>query len=120
MIGKAHGAERPTGITIRGPRLVLRALTPEEIDDEWLEMAQAGPMSIAGLPSEARSGSGWSDPGLRTAGSTSRSISRALVIGRIQTFVPGTDRCLATCSRWASAYEHTPGTRVTAERRCPG
>jgi RimJ/RimL family protein N-acetyltransferase len=87
MIGKAHGAERPT-ITIRGPRLVLRALTPEEIDDEWLEMAQAGPMSIAGLPSEAAFRQRLERSGLEDGGSTSRSILRALAIGRIQIVRP--------------------------------
>ena len=82
-------AERPTAITIRGPNLLLRALTPAEIDEEWREMIEADPMSIIGLPDEAafrtrleRSGlleDGWLDLAIDLAGTC---------IGRIQTFVP--------------------------------
>jgi RimJ/RimL family protein N-acetyltransferase len=76
-------------ITIRGPRLLLRPLTPPEIDDEWREMVEADPMSITVLPSEAafrerleRSGrleDGWLDLAIDLDGAC---------IGRIQTFVP--------------------------------
>ena len=45
--------DAPTGISIRGPRLLLRPLTGPEIDDEWQEMIDADPMSIAFLPDEA-------------------------------------------------------------------
>jgi RimJ/RimL family protein N-acetyltransferase len=80
-----------TGVTIRGTRLLLRPLTPEEIDDEWREMVEADPMTIATLPDEdafkARlrgSGNlkgGWLDLAIDLDG---------VCIGRIQTFVPPT------------------------------
>jgi hypothetical protein len=79
----------PAAITIRGPKLLLRPLTPREIDDEWREMVRADPMSIVSLPSEAafrdrleRSGrlqDGWLDLSIDLDGER---------IGRIQTFVP--------------------------------
>src|SRR5262245_43151255 len=82
-------AERRTPIMIRGPRLLLRALSPEEIDEEWREMVEADPMEIIGLPNEvtfrsrlARSGileDGWLDLAIDLDGTC---------IGRIQTFVP--------------------------------
>ena len=34
-------------IEIRGSRLVLRALRPEEIEDQWQAMVNADPMAIA-------------------------------------------------------------------------
>ena len=81
--------DRPTGITTRGPKLLLRPLTPTEIDDEWREMIEADPMAITVLPSEAsfrerleRSGrleDGWLDLAIDLDG---------MCIGRIQTFVP--------------------------------
>jgi RimJ/RimL family protein N-acetyltransferase len=81
--------DSPAAITIRGPRLLLRPLTPGEIDEEWREMVEADPMSITVLPSEAafrerleRSGvlqDGWLDLAIDLDGSC---------IGRIQTFVP--------------------------------
>jgi RimJ/RimL family protein N-acetyltransferase len=81
--------DAPTGISIRGPRLLLRPLTGPEIDDEWQEMIDADPMSIAFLPDEAgfkarlgRSGrmqDGWLDLAIDLDGEC---------IGRIQTFVP--------------------------------
>ena len=81
--------DRPAAVTIEGPRLVLRPLTPPEIDDEWREMVEADPMSITALPSEAafrdrlaRSGrleDGWLDLAIDLDGAC---------IGRIQTFVP--------------------------------
>jgi hypothetical protein len=110
-------AERPTTITIRGPRLLLRALTPAEIDEEWQEMVEADPMSIIGLPNEAefrarlaRSGllkDGWLDLAIDLDGAC---------IGRIQTFVPR-NRCRRRCSRSASACGHVHGTEVTVARR---
>jgi RimJ/RimL family protein N-acetyltransferase len=76
-------------IRIRGSRLVLRALRPEEIDEEWRAMVTADPMAIAVLPDEAsfkarlqRSGhlnDGWLDLAVDLGG---------VSIGRIQTFVP--------------------------------
>lgn len=76
-------------IVIRGPRLVLRPLRPAEIDQEWQEMIEADPMTIAVRPDEAsfrsrlaRSGQmldGWLDLAIDLGGAA---------IGRIQTFVP--------------------------------
>jgi RimJ/RimL family protein N-acetyltransferase len=83
--------ERPVtdGINIPGPRLLLRPLRPDEIDDEWRAMVTADPMTIAELPDEAgfkdrlrRSGhlqDGWLDLAIDLDGAS---------IGRIQTFVP--------------------------------
>jgi RimJ/RimL family protein N-acetyltransferase len=74
---------------IRGPRLLLRALQPGEIEEEWQAMVTADPMAIAELPHEAtfkarlqRSGhleDGWLDLAIDLDG---------VSIGRIQTFVP--------------------------------
>lgn len=76
-------------VVIRGDRLVLRALRPAEIDQEWHRMASSDPMAIAQLPDEtrfrarlARSGQmrdGWLDLAIDLDGAA---------IGRIQTFVP--------------------------------
>ena len=78
------------GIPVTGPRLVLRPLRPEEIDEQWQAMATADPMSSPEVPDEARfrarlrrSGQlvdGWIDLAIDLAGEP---------IGRIQTFVPG-------------------------------
>jgi RimJ/RimL family protein N-acetyltransferase len=76
-------------IEIRGERLLLRPLRPAEIDEEWLAMRDADPMTIAELPGESdfrrrleRSGrmeNGWLDLAIDLGG---------VAIGRIQTFVP--------------------------------
>ena len=76
-------------VRIRGPRLLLRALQPGEIEEEWRAMVTADPMAIAVLPEEAgfkarlrRSGhleDGWLDLAIDLDG---------VSIGRIQTFVP--------------------------------
>jgi RimJ/RimL family protein N-acetyltransferase len=76
-------------IQIRGSRLVLRALRPEEIEDQWQAMVTADPMAIAELPDETsfkarlrRSGQlvdGWLDLAIDLDGAP---------IGRIQTFAP--------------------------------
>jgi RimJ/RimL family protein N-acetyltransferase len=76
-------------VRICGSRLVLRALRPSEIDEEWHAMVTADPMVIADLPDEAgfkarlrRSGHlerGWLDLAIDLGG---------VSIGRIQTFVP--------------------------------
>lgn len=76
-------------VRIRGPRLLLRALQPGEIEEEWRAMVTADPMVIAELPQEAgfkarlqRSGhleDGWLDLAIDLDG---------VSIGRIQTFVP--------------------------------
>jgi len=75
-------------VRIRGPRLLLRALQPGEIEEEWQAMVTADPMVIAELPEEAgfkarlrRSGhleNGWLDLAIDLDG---------VSIGRIQTFV---------------------------------
>jgi RimJ/RimL family protein N-acetyltransferase len=76
-------------VRIRGSRLLLRALQPGEIEEEWQAMVTADPMVIAALPEEAafkarleRSGhleDGWLDLAIDLDG---------VSIGRIQTFVP--------------------------------
>ena len=76
-------------VRIRGSRLLLRALQPGEIEEEWRAMVTADPMVIAELPREAdfkarlrRSGhlkDGWLDLAIDLDG---------VSIGRIQTFVP--------------------------------
>ena len=76
-------------VRIRGSRLLLRALQPGEIEEEWQAMVTADPMTIAELPQEAafkarlrRSGhldDGWLDLAIDLDG---------VSIGRIQTFVP--------------------------------
>jgi RimJ/RimL family protein N-acetyltransferase len=79
----------PGEVVIRGSRLLLRALRPAEIDDQWRAMVDSDPIAIAALPDEAsfkarlrRSGhlaDGWLDLAVDLDGT---------VIGRIQTFVP--------------------------------
>jgi len=74
---------------VTGPRLALRPLRPEEIDQQWQAMVTADPMGIAEVPDEARfrarlrrSGQlvdGWIDLAIDLDGAA---------IGRIQTFVP--------------------------------
>jgi hypothetical protein len=76
-------------VRIRGPRLLLRALQPGEIEEEWQVMVTADPMVVAELPEEAsfkarlrRSGhleDGWLDLAIDLDG---------VSVGRIQTFVP--------------------------------
>ena len=76
-------------VRIRGSRLLLRALQPDEIEEEWQAMVTADPMVIAELPEEGafkarlrRSGhleDGWLDLAIDLDG---------VSIGRIQTFVP--------------------------------
>jgi RimJ/RimL family protein N-acetyltransferase len=87
--GGQDAAAGAGGIVIRGSRLLLRALRPAEIDDEWRAMVTADPMAIATLPDEAgfrarlqQSGQmrdGWLDLAIDLDGAS---------IGRIQTFVP--------------------------------
>ena len=87
----AQDAKAGSGdVRIRGSRLLLRALQPGEIEEEWRAMVTADPMVIAELPQEAdfkarlrRSGrleDGWLDLAIDLDG---------VSIGRIQTFVPG-------------------------------
>jgi RimJ/RimL family protein N-acetyltransferase len=85
-----QGATAGTGVVrICGSRLLLRALRPDEIDEEWRAMVAADPMAVAELPDEAsfrarlqRSGhleDGWLDLAIDAGG---------VLAGRIQTFVP--------------------------------
>lgn len=84
-----HEGPVSDGISIPGPRLLLRPLRPGEIDAEWRAMVTADPMAIAELPDETsfrdrlgRSGrllDGWLDLAIALDGAS---------IGRIQTFVP--------------------------------
>lgn len=88
------------GIHIPGPRLLLRPLRPEEIDEEWQAMVDSDPMAIAQLPDEAGfktrlqwSGAlrdGWLDLAVDLDGR---------LLGRIQTFVPP-NRELAPGTYW--------------------
>jgi len=83
------GLDATAGIRICGSQLVLRALRPDEIDEEWQAMVTADPMVVADPPDEAsfkarlqRSGHmehGWLDLAIDLGG---------VSIGRIQTFVP--------------------------------
>jgi RimJ/RimL family protein N-acetyltransferase len=76
-------------VRIRGSRLLLRALQPGEIEEEWRAMVTADPMAIAELPREAAFGArlqrsghledGWLDLAIDLGG---------VSIGRIQAFVP--------------------------------
>jgi RimJ/RimL family protein N-acetyltransferase len=85
------GSASPSGIRIRGPRLLLRPFRPAEIDAEWQAMVDSDPMAVAQLPDEERfrarlrrSGQlagGWLDLAIDLGGTS---------IGRIQTFVPPT------------------------------
>jgi len=69
--------------------MVLRALRPDEVDEEWRAMVTADPMAIAEPPDEVsfkarlqRSGQladGWLDLAIDVGG---------VSVGRIQTFVP--------------------------------
>jgi RimJ/RimL family protein N-acetyltransferase len=79
-------------VMIRGDRLVLRALRPAEVDQEWQAMvAGAADPVVSAVPADeaafrarlARSGQmreGWLDLAIDVDGTS---------IGRIQTFVPG-------------------------------
>jgi RimJ/RimL family protein N-acetyltransferase len=91
-VNPQNGQDATAGIRdvrICGSQLVLRALRPREIDEEWQAMVTADPMVIADLPDEAsfkarlqRSGHlehGWLDLAIDLDG---------VSIGRIQTFVP--------------------------------
>src|SRR5262252_1713257 len=85
----AEGDVAAGAIEIRGPRLALRALRPDEIEDQWQAMVTADPIAVAELPDETsfkarlrRSGhlvDGWLDLAIDLDG---------VPIGRIQTFAP--------------------------------
>ena len=76
-------------IQIRGPRLLLRALRPEEIDGEWEAMVHADPMTVAALPDETKFRARLQQSGHLVDGWLDLAIDlRGESIGRIQTFVP--------------------------------
>ena len=87
--GSAKPAGTAEGIPVTGPRLALRPLRPEEIDEQWQAMVTGDPMGTPQVPDEARfrarlrrSGQlvdGWIDLAIDLDGAP---------IGRIQTFVP--------------------------------
>jgi len=80
------------GIPVTGPRLVLRPLRPEEIDEQWQAMVTADPMGIGQVPDEARFRARLRRSGQLTGGWIDLAIDLdGAAIGRIQTFVP-TDR----------------------------
>lgn len=76
-------------VQIAGGRLTLRPLRPAEIDEEWREMANADPMTIAVPPDEARFRARLTRSGQMVDGWLDLAIDAGGVsIGRIQTFVP--------------------------------
>lgn len=78
-----------SGIRVQGPRLLLRALRPDEIDGEWERMRAAGPLAVAGVPDEARFRARLARSGQMTDGWLDLAIDLdGTAIGRIQTFVP--------------------------------
>lgn len=77
------------GIQIAGGRLTLRPLRPAEIDEEWREMANADPMTIAVPPDEASFRARLACSGQMVDGWLDLAIDLdGVSIGRIQTFVP--------------------------------
>ena len=76
------------GIPVTGPRLVLRPLRPEEIDEQWQAMV-TDPMGTAQVPDEARFRARLRRSGQLTGGWIDLAIDLdGAAIGRIQTFVP--------------------------------
>jgi len=77
------------GIPVTGPRLVLRPLRPEEIDEQWQAMVTADSMGTAQVPDEARFRARLRRSGQLTGGWIDLAIDLdGAAIGRIQTFVP--------------------------------
>ena len=77
------------GIPVTGPRLVLRPLRPEEIDEQWQAMVTADSMGIGQVPDEARFRARLRRSGQLTGGWIDLAIDLdGAAIGRIQTFVP--------------------------------
>jgi hypothetical protein len=110
----------PEEVRIRGPRLTLRPLRSDEIDEEWRAMVTADPMAVAELPDEAafrarlrRSGrmhDGWLDLAIDLDGTS---------LGRIQTFVPPGRALPRGTFDLGSACTRTPAAGDTAARRSP-
>jgi len=100
-------------VRIRGSRLLLRALRPDEIEPEWQAMVTADPMAIAELPEETSFKSRLGRPGHLEDGWLDLAIDlEGVSIGRIQTFVPQAGRSVREPSRWGSACGPRPAARI--------
>ena len=74
---------------IRGARLVLRPLRPDEIDGEWQAMVESDPIAIASPPDEVSFRARLGRSGRLEGGSLDLAVDLdGACIGRIQTFVP--------------------------------
>jgi RimJ/RimL family protein N-acetyltransferase len=83
------GAAGAGEVRIRGPRLLLRAFRPDEIEAEWQAMVAADPMGIAELPDEQRFKARLQRSGHLADGLLDLAIDLdGVPVGRIQTFVP--------------------------------
>lgn len=76
-------------VTISGERVTLRALHPDEIDEQWQEMLNADPIEIVALPDEASFRARLA----RSGHLDHRVIDLAIdvdgtAVGRVQTFLP--------------------------------
>ena len=86
--GSAKPAGTAEGSPVTGPRLALRPLRPEEIDEQWQAMV-TDPMGTAQVPDEARFRARLRRSGQLTGGWIDLAIDLdGAPIGRIQTFVP--------------------------------
>jgi RimJ/RimL family protein N-acetyltransferase len=75
-------------IRIRGPRLLLRPLEPEEIERAWQDLLDLDPIAVAAPPDEAAFRSRLQRSGVLEGGSLDLAIDLGgEYIGRIQTFV---------------------------------
>ena len=76
------------GIRIRGPRLLLRPLEPEEIEAAWQDIRDADPIAVAAPPDEAAFRRRLGRSGLLDGGSLDLAVDLGgEYVGRIQTFV---------------------------------
>ena len=76
-------------VVIRGRRLMLRPLQPDEIDAEWQAMLLAGAIAVAELPDETEFRGRLAKSGQMNEGSLDLAVDlNGESIGRIQTFVP--------------------------------
>jgi RimJ/RimL family protein N-acetyltransferase len=76
------------GIRIRGPRLLLRPLEPEEIDAAWQDLRDSDPIAVATPPDEAALRRRLLRSGFLDGGSLDLAVDLGgEYIGRIQTFV---------------------------------
>jgi RimJ/RimL family protein N-acetyltransferase len=76
------------GIRIRGPRLLLRPLEPEEIEAAWQDLRDSDPIAVAARPDEAAFRRRLGRSGLLDGGSLDLAVDLGgEYVGRIQTFV---------------------------------